>query len=150
MAENRTPRDLVSREKSARSVYVPPSTLPEPTPDPDYVFHWVATAILGQSDPTNVSRKFREGWVPVRAEDHPELMIPGNANGNVEIGGLLLCKMTKEQFRARQAYYNGQAEGQMESVDNHFMRNNDPRMPLYSEKKSSTTRGTTGFGSGSK
>jgi len=150
MAENRTPRDLVSREKSARAVYVPPSTLPEPTPDPDYVFHWVATAILGQSDPTNVSRKFREGWVPVRAEDHPELMIPGNANGNVEIGGLLLCKMTKEQFRARQEYYNNQAQGQMDSVDNHFMRNNDPRMPLYSEKKSSTTRGTTGFGSGSK
>jgi len=150
MAENRTPRDLISREKSARAVYVPPSTLPEPTPDPDYVFHWVATAILGQSDPTNVSRKFREGWVPVRAEDHPELMIPGNANGNVEIGGLLLCKMTKEQFRARQEYYNNQAQGQMDSVDNHFMRNNDPRMPLYSEKKSSTTRGTTGFGSGSK
>jgi len=150
MAENRTPRDLVSREKSARAVYVPPSTLPEPTPDPDHVFHWVATAILGQSDPTNVSRKFREGWVPVRAEDHPELMIPGNANGNVEIGGLLLCKMTKEQFRARQEYYNNQAQGQMDSVDNHFMRNNDPRMPLYSEKKSSTTRGTTGFGSGSK
>jgi len=150
MAENRTPRDLISREKNARYVYKPPSTLPEPTPDPDKVFHWVATAVLGQTDPTNVSRKFREGWVPVKAEDHPELLIPGNASGNVEIGGLLLCSMPKEQFRARQEYYNQQAQGQMDSVDNHFLRNNDPRMPLYSEKRSSTTRGSSGFGSGSK
>jgi hypothetical protein len=29
------------------------------------------------------------------------------------------------------------------------MRNNDPRMPLFSDRKSSTTRGG-GFGSGSK
>jgi hypothetical protein len=37
----------------------------------------------------------------------------------------------------------------MESVDNNFMRQSDPRMPLFSEKKSSTTRGV-GFGNGSK
>lgn len=150
MAENRTPRDLNSREKSARAVYVPPSNLPDPTPEPGWVYHWVATHILGQADPTNVSRKLREGWVPVKAEDHPELQLMGNATtGNVEIGGLMLCKMPAEMYRARQEYYNDQAQGQMDSVDNHFMRNNDPRMPLYSEKKSSTTRGV-GFGSGSK
>ena len=147
--QNRTPRDLISREKTARAVYVPPSNLPDPTPEPGYVFHWVATAILGQADPTNVSRKLREGWVPVKAEDHPEMMLAGNPSGNIEIGGLMLCKMPVEMFRARQEYYNNQAQGQMDSVDNHFMRNQDPRMPLYSEKKSSTTRGV-GFGSGSK
>ena len=37
MAETRTPRDLVSREKTARPVYVPPSALPDPTPEPDPV-----------------------------------------------------------------------------------------------------------------
>jgi hypothetical protein len=57
--------------------------------------------------------------------------------------------MPSERYRARQEYYNKQAQGQMDSVDNHFLRNNDPRMPLFSEKKSSTTRGA-GFGSGSK
>lgn len=149
MADNRAPRDLVSREKTARAVYVPPSNLPEPTPEPGWVFHWVATHILGQADPTNVSRKLREGWEPVKAVDHPELHLVGSTNGNVEIGGLMLCKMPAEQYRARQEYYNKQAQGQMDSVDNHFLRNNDPRMPLYSEKKSSTTRGA-GFGSGSK
>jgi len=104
---------------------------------------------LGQGVPQNVSKKTREGWEPVRAVDHPELMLAANKNGNVEMGGLLLCKMPAELAESRNDYYNKQAQSQMESVDNNFMRNNDPRMPLFSEKKSSTTRGV-GFGNGSK
>ena len=105
MAENRTPRDLVSREKSARAVYVPPSNLPDPTPEPGYLYRWVATHVMGQSDPTNVSKKMREGWEPVKAADHPELQLFGNQSGNVEIGGLMLCKMSIEQANARTEYY---------------------------------------------
>jgi hypothetical protein len=150
MAENRTPRDNVSREKQARAVYVPPTALPDPTPEPGYVYRWVATHVLGQAEPTNVSRKFRDGWEPVKAVDHPELMIVGSEKtGNVEIGGLMLCKMPAERAKARDDYYDQQAQNQMESVDNHFMRNNNPMMPLFAEKKSSVSRGA-GFGSGSK
>ena len=150
MAENRTPRDNVSRDKQARAVYVPPTALPDPTPEPGYVYRWVATHVLGQAEPTNVSRKMRDGWEPVKAADHPELMITGNAaTGNVEIGGLMLCKMPAERARSRDDYYDQQAQNQMESVDNHFMRNNDSRMPLFADRKSSTSRGA-GFGSGSK
>jgi hypothetical protein len=150
MAENRTPRDNVSREKQARAVYVPPTALPDPTPEPGYVYRWVATHVLGQHEPTNVSRKFRDGWEPVKAVDHPELMITGSEKtGNVEIGGLMLCKMSVERARSRDDYYETQAQNQMESVDNHFMRNNNPMMPLFAEKKSSVSRGA-GFGSGSK
>jgi hypothetical protein len=150
MAENRTPRDNVSREKQARAVYVPPTALPDPTPEPGYVYRWVATHVLGQHEPTNVSRKFRDGWEPVKAVDHPELMITGSEKtGNVEIGGLMLCKMSSERARSRDDYYDQQAQNQMESVDNHFMRNNNPMMPLFAEKKSSVSRGA-GFGSGSK
>jgi len=150
MAENRAPRDNVSRDKQARYVYVPSSALPDPTPEPGYVYRWVATHVLGQAEPTNVSRKMRDGWEPVKAEDHPELMIEGHAKtGNVEIGGLMLCKMIAEKARARDDYYDQQAQNQMESVDNHFMRNNDPRMPLFADRKSSVSGGK-GFGSGSK
>lgn len=149
MAESRVPRELTTREKTARAVYVPPSTLPEPDPRPGIVHRWVATHIMGQSDPTNVSKKLREGWEPVKAEDYPELMLVGNAKtGNVEIGGLMLCKMSVEQARARDEYYAQQAQAQMSSVDNHLMRNNDPRMPLFNDRKSSVSRGT-GFGNGS-
>jgi hypothetical protein len=147
--QDRKNRDLTTREKSVRAVYVPPTNLPDPTPEPGYVYRWVATHVLGQAEVTNTSRRLREGWEPVKAEDHPELMMMGNEKtGNVEIGGLMLCKMSAEKAKARDAYYDTQAQNQMDSVDNSFMRQNDPRMPLFSDRKSTSTRG--GFGSGSK
>jgi hypothetical protein len=152
MAEtnDRSNRDSKSRDKSARTVYVPPSNLPDPTPDPDYTFRWVATHVLGQPLANNVSLQMRDGYEPVKAVDHPELALFGNnASGNVEIGGLMLCKAPKERVEARSEYYNKQAQNQMDSVDNHFMRNNDPRMPLFADRKSTSSRGQ-GFGSGSK
>ena len=150
MAQNRTNRDNVSREKEVRYVYKPSTSLPDPTPEPGYEYRWIATHILGQAHPTNVSHKMRDGWEPVKAADHPELMIEGNEKtGNVEIGGLMLCKIIKERAEAMTDYYNNQAQNQMESVDNHFMRNNDPRMPLFADRKSTSSKGS-GFGSGSK
>ena len=147
---DRITRDLKTREKSVRVAYVPPSNLPDPTPDPDYTFRWVATHVLGQPLANNVSLQMRDGYEPVKAVDHPELALFGNnANGNVEIGGLMLCKAPKERVEARDEYYKKQAQNQMDSVDNHFMRNSDPRMPLFADRKSTTSRGT-GFGSGSK
>ena len=147
---DRITRDLKTRDKSVRAVYVPPSNLPDPTPDPDYTFRWVATHVLGQPLANNVSLQMRDGYEPVKAVDHPELALFGNnANGNVEIGGLMLCKAPKERVEARDEYYKKQAQNQMDSVDNHFMRNSDPRMPLFADRKSTTSRGS-GFGSGSK
>jgi hypothetical protein len=145
----RTPRDLETREKTNRYVYRPASSLPEPSPEPGFKFRWIATAILGQAYATNVSQKFRDGWVPVKAEDYPELQIQANKEGLVEIGGLLLCKAPEEMVEGRRDYYAKTAKQQMESVDNHFMRNNDARMPLFSERKSSVSKGS-GFGNGSK
>jgi len=149
MANNRTQRDLETREQEKRYVYTPASTLPDPAPEPGFTYRWIATAILGQANPTNVSQKLREGWEPVKAVDHPELMLQGDKNGNVEIGGLMLCKAPTEMVLARKEYYENQARSQMESVDNNFMRNNDARMPLFKDAKTSTSRGG-GFGNGSK
>lgn len=140
MAE-RTPRDLETRAKAERpKAWMPPTMLPDPDPEPGYVFRWVRVSTLGNNDPSNVSGKFREGWEPVKAADHPEIQLMGSGEGrfpgSVEIGGLILCKIPKELAEQRDAYYRRQAEGQMESVDNSFMRENDPRMPLFKERKS--------------
>jgi len=149
MAETRTPRELETREKQTRYVYKPSSALPDPTPEPGWAFRWIATHVLGQADPTNVSRKRRDGWEPVKAEDHPELMISGSTSGNVEIGGLMLCKMPEAKLAAMSEYYDNANKAQSEAVDNNFLRQNDPRMPLFAERKSAVTRGA-GFGSGTK
>ena len=80
--------------------------------------------ITRSSDMTNVSSKFREGWEPVKAEDHPELKIISDVDskfkGNVEVGGLLLCKNSKENMDARRDYQQNQAKSQMQAVDNSY------------------------------
>lgn len=140
---DRKSRDLETREKApVREVYVPPSSLPDPAPDEHYVYRWIASHILGHHIPGNMSLKMREGWSPVKAEDHPELILGhSNTTGNVEIGGLILCKMPKQKAIAREEYYQNVTASQMSSVDNSFMKQNDPRMPLFSEKKSSVSFG---------
>lgn len=145
MTDARTSRDLQSRANTARESYAPPSLLPTPSPEPGYSFRWVATHILGEANPVNMSKKLREGWEPVKAEDHPELGL-GLKSGNVEIGGLMLVKIPTERVEARKAYYNGQSQNQMESVDNSYMAQNDPRMPKFSKRSSKVSR--NGFGNG--
>jgi hypothetical protein len=105
--------------------------------------------MMGQADPSNVSAKLREGWEPVKAEDHPEMMMHSDPNsrfkGNVEVGGLLLCRAPTDLMKQREEYYARQSRSQLEAVDNSFMKTNDARMPLFNEKRSTTT-----FGSGTK
>ena len=143
----RTPRNLQSRENEARTVYVPPSNLPDPEPRPGIVHRWVSLAVLGQPNVTHTQQRFREGWVPVKAEDYPEMQMMQAPSGNIEVGGLVLCAMPKELADARARYYAQQTQNQMEAVDQTYMREEDSRMPLVNETKSSkVSRGT--FGSG--
>jgi len=146
MAENRLARELENRESTHRvKNWTPPQTLPEPEPQAGWVFRWIRTSIMGQADPTNTSAKLREGWEPCKAEDHPELMLQADPNsrfkGNIEIGGLLLCKAPEGLMKQRDAFYANQSKAQINSVDNSFMRLSDERMPLFNERRSTTTFG---------
>ena len=148
MAEqNRMNRALESREKEQRPVkkWTAPQLLPEVNEEPGYAFRWIRTSMAGQGDARNISSKFREGWEPVKASDHPELQMLADPNSRfkdgIEIGGLLLCKAPEEMVKQRNDYYRKMADSQMEAVDNNFMKSNDPRMPLFSEKRSSVTFG---------
>ena len=150
MAENRVGRESEIRETTQRqSRWVQPTGLPTPQPEEGYAFRWVRTALMGQFDPTNTSAKFREGWEPVKAESQPKMHDFADPNsrfkGNIEIGGLLLCKIPKEFMEQRAAFYRKASDDQVKALDNNFMQANDPRMPLFSERKTGVT-----FGRGSK
>ena len=146
MAENRINREATTREKVVRKrAWNRPEVLPSPNPEPGYAFRWVRVATQGQVDPTNVSSKLREGWEPVKASDHPEITVVSVENekfkDNVVLGGLMLCKAPQELVDERTAHYQEQTDGQMQSVDNNLMRENDPRMPLFHDRKSKVTFG---------
>ena len=145
--ETRANRETETRAKVERPrTWAPPTLLPDPDPEAGYKFRWVRVSTMGQNDPRNVSSKLREGWEPVRAADHPEIsMYLDNDNerykDNIVVGGLMLCKTPTEMVDQRNDFYQKQADAQMRSVDSNFMRENDPRMPLFSERKTSVSFG---------
>jgi len=146
MSENRNSREADTRETSARpKSWAPPSILPEVNHEEGYAYRYVRVSTVGIPDVNNVSSKFREGWEPVKASDHPEAFTMADPNSRfkdgIETGGLLLCKMPKEFAEQRDTYYQNKTEAEMQAVDNNFMRENDPRMPLFKDKKSQVTFG---------
>lgn len=149
MAENRLSRDLQTRETTQRkAAWRQPDLLPTPADQEGYKFRWIRISLMGQADPTNTSAKLREGWEPVKADDHPEMKLYADPNSrfkdNVEVGGLLLCKAPIEMVEQRNEFYAQQAANQIDAVDNSFMKTNDARMPLFNEKRSEVR-----FGKGS-
>jgi hypothetical protein len=148
VTETRLTRNTESRDKTMRKQsWAPPELLPSPNPEPGFKFRWVRVSTLNSPDPINISAKRREGWEPVKASEHPELQFhidpESNSKDVIVIGGLMLCKTPEEFVEQRNAHYQKQANDQMNAVDNNLMRQSDPRMPLFNERKSSTT-----FGSG--
>jgi hypothetical protein len=146
VAPTRAPRK--TREQTERpKVWQPASMLPEPDKQPGYVYRWVRVSTLGTNDARNISAKFREGWEPVRIEEQPkfQMMVDPDSRfkDNIEVAGLVLCKAPKELMDQRKDYFAQKNQAQMDSVDNNFMRESDSRMPLFKEKRS-----TTSFGSG--
>ena len=151
-ATGRAPRSADSRAKEARpKPWRPPSLLDAPTPPPGFVYRWLRESMVGQDDKANMSKRIREGWEPVRSDDHPEFEAPtideGRHAGVIGVGGLLLAKMPVETVEQRRAYYNQMATQQMEAVDSNLMRESDNRMPLSNPER--RTQVTFGKGGGS-
>jgi hypothetical protein len=149
MAGNKLSREVDTRELNERpKQWQLPELLPEPDKQAGYSYRWIRVSTLNAADPRNLSAKMREGWEPVRLEEQPKFQLLADPNSrfkdNIEIGGLLLCKTPTEFVEQRNAYFNKQSQNQTEAVDNNLMRQSDPRMPLFTERKS-----TTSFGSGS-
>ena len=146
MAENRLNREVETRDKTTRKRHWQrPETLPSPEPEEGYAFRWIRVSSRGNVDATNVSSKLREGWEPVKAVDHPEITLVDieqeRFKDNVVIGGLLLCKAPVELVEERNEYYETQTNSQMQSVDNNLMRESDPRMPIFYDRKTKVSFG---------
>lgn len=140
--QERNPEDFRKHQ------WAPADALPMPKAPPGWHYRYVRKSIGGDQDVNNFGRYMREGWVTVPLADHPELATSINPDaknsGLIEIGALILCKLPQETADSRNAYFARMNKQQMESVDNNLMRENDPRMPLFNERKSEVT-----FGKGS-
>jgi hypothetical protein len=146
MATNRINRESETRLTYERpTAWAQPELLPEPDKQAGFSYRWIRVASLNQADPRNLSAKLREGWEPVGIEEQPQFQLlvdpSSRYKDNIEIGGLLLCKTPDEFVAQRTKHYAAQTEAQMTAVDNTLMRQSDPRMPIFNERKSSTSFG---------
>ena len=145
MSENqRAVREKETRASEARPVWKPLDQYPLPVVA-GLRFRWLRTEVPGQPgvpDTRNISRRFREGWVPTPAHEHPELQMQSESHSRwpegIEIAGQLLCQIGQSIVDARNTYYRQMAGRQMQAVDNSMFSMNAPGdhgMQMYSPKR---------------
>jgi len=146
MAESRLQREITNRTTQERpKQWQQAELLPEPDKAPGFAYRWIRVSTLNNADPRNLSAKLREGWEVVSVEEQPKFQLLVDPNSrfkdSIEIGGLLLCKTPSEFVGQRVKHFADMTRAQEEAVDNNLMRQSDARMPIFNERKSSTTFG---------
>lgn len=146
MAENKLTRELETRVVQERpKQWAQPDLLPEPDKQAGYSYRWIRVSMMNVADPRNLSAKLREGWEPVPIEEQPKFRLLADPasrfKDNIEVGGLLLCKTPNDFVKQRNDHFSKVTQSQTDAVDNSFMRQSDARMPLFQERKSSSTFG---------
>jgi len=146
MAESRLQREIINRASQERpKQWQQAELLPEPDKAPGFAYRWIRVSTLNAADPRNLSAKLREGWEVVSIEEQPkfQLLVDPNTRykNSIEIGGLLLCKTPSEFVDQRNDHFTKMTQSQTDAVDNSFMRQSDARMPLFQERKSSSSFG---------
>ena len=112
-------------------------------------YRWIRESILGQDDKTNVSKRFREGFEPVRPDELPGFhdlptVDDGRHAGVIGVGGLILCIIDKTIADQRNDFFEQQTQNQMTAVENDLMREENPSMPISSKMSSKVTFGGSG------
>jgi hypothetical protein len=149
----------VSRESDIRSKnlrkkdWTPPSSLDAPAPPNGYLHRWIRAESMGFQDTANISKRLREGYELVRADelknqigenDYP-VISEGKHEGVIGVGGLLLARIPEEIVESRKQFFKKKTKQQMDAVDQDVLKEQRPEMPINIDRQSRVT-----FGGGSK
>ena len=151
MTENKNKRTLrsSSERKERKKSWTPPSSLDAPPAPQGFKHRWIRTEVVGQMDTGNVSKKLREGWEFVRAEevsnqlgDHDFPVIQeGQYQGLIGVGGLVLARIPEEIVEERKKYFKNKTSDQVKAVDNDILREQRPEMPVNIDRQSRVSFG---------
>jgi len=150
---NRTSRASTEVKDVRKQPWTPPSSLDAPPAPDGYVHRWIRTESMGFQDTANVSKKMREGWEFVRAEeiknqlgDHSYPVIAqGTYAGLIGVAGLVLGRIPEEIVKSRAEYFQRITQDRVAAVDNDVMKEQRPEMPININRQSRVT-----FGGGNK
>ena len=145
---NRSSRTSTVRD-TRKKQWMPPSSLDAPPAPNGYKHRWIRTETMGQDDTANVSKRRREGWEFVRAEeiknqigehDYP-VISEGKFQGLIGVGGLVLARIPEEIVEQRKNYFKDKTSDQMKAVDNDILREQRPEMAINVDRQSRVTFG---------
>ena len=145
---NRNSRTSTVRE-TRKKQWMPPSSLDAPPAPKGFKHRWIRTETMGQDDTGNVSKKLREGWEFVRAEeiksqigehDYP-IISDGKYQGLIGVGGLVLARIPEEVVEERKKYFRNKTSDQVKAVDNDILREQRPEMPVNIDRQSRVSFG---------
>jgi len=148
--KNRTSRESEVRNKDLRKKpWTPPSSLDAPPAPAGFCHRWIRVETMGFNDTANVSKKLREGWEFVRAEeiknslgDHDYPVIrDGQYAGLIGVGGLVLARIPEEIMKSRAEYFKKITQDRMNAIDNDLMKEQRPGMPINIDRQSRVTFG---------
>jgi hypothetical protein len=146
----KTSRNSELRSKDKRKTqWVLPSNLDAPPAPEGYKHRWLRAEAGGFVDSANMSKKLREGYELVRAEELKELIgdnefpviSEGKHSGVIGVGGLVLARIPIEIVRQRSEYFNRKSKDQIRAVDNDLMKEQRPEMPININRQSRVTFG---------
>jgi hypothetical protein len=146
---DRTSRSSRETVETRNKPWTPPSSLDAPPAPKGFKHRWIRTESLGFMDTGNVSKKLREGWVFVRAEevknqlgDHDYPVVrEGQYQGLIGVGGLVLARIPEEIVEQRKKYFDNITSDQVKSVDNDILREQRPEMPVNIDRQSRVSFG---------
>jgi len=149
----RTSRASTEKKPLRAKPWVAASSLDAPPAPEGFVHRWIRVTTAGADDTRNVTKKQREGWEFVRAEeiknqlgDHDFPVIQKGENaGLIGHHDLVLARIPIEVVEQRKEYFAQMTEERMKAVDNDVMKEQRPEMPINISRQSRVT-----FGGGSK
>mgnify|MGYP003117967606 CR=1 FL=1 len=145
----KTSRASQEKKDIRKKSWTPPSSLDAPPAPQGYCHRWIRVESVGFMDSGNVSKKLREGWEFVRAEevqneigDHDYPIIhEGKHQGLIGVGGLVLARIPEEIVEQRKKYFRDITSDQVKAVDEDILREQRPEMPVNIDRQSRVTFG---------
>ena len=146
---DRTSRSSREKIEIRNKPWTPPSSLDAPPAPKGFKHRWIRTESIGFMDTGNVSKKLREGWEFVRAEevknqlgDHDYPVVQqGQYQGLIGVGGLVLARIPEEIVEQRKKYFQNITADQVKSVDNDILREQRPELPVNIDRQSRVSFG---------
>ena len=138
--------DAADVHETADTPWTHAASLEAPPPRPGFSQRWVRVSLKGDDDPTNMARKFREGWRPrlastVPPKYNPPKVTAGRFQGCIGVEGMLLCERPEKMSEKQRAAIRDKTDRVTQGIEAELQSQSHPNMQITQDRRSSVKRG---------